>query len=107
MKNNLFEHIPDELPEELFETLQASGGVKIERIVSRGHATPTGEWYDQAWDEWVVLLSGSAVLEFAAERTPVTLYPGDYIMLPSQCRHRVARTEPDADTVWLAVHFNL
>ncbi|USE39020.1 cupin domain-containing protein [Endozoicomonas sp. SCSIO W0465] len=106
MKNNLFEHIPAELAEEFFETLQESGAVKIERIVSRGHATPDGEWYDQPWDEWVVLLSGSAVLEFAGERTPVTLCAGDYLLLPSGCVHRVAWTEPDVDTLWLAVHFN-
>ncbi|MBO9492673.1 cupin domain-containing protein [Thalassotalea sp. G20_0] len=107
MKNNLFEHIPEELPEELFETLQESGGVKIERIVSRGHTTPTGEWYDQPWDEWVVLLSGSAALEFDGERAAVTLHAGDYVMLPSGCRHRVAWTQPDVDTIWLAVHVNL
>ena len=107
MKNNLFEHIPAEMPEELFETLQESGGVKIERIVSRGHTTPKGEWYDQSWDEWVVLLSGSAVLEFDGGRAPVTLCAGDYILLPSGCKHRVARTEPDVDTIWLAIHFNL
>ncbi|WP_257263159.1 cupin domain-containing protein [Endozoicomonas sp. ONNA2] len=106
MKNNLFEHIPEELPEELFETLQESRGVKIERIVSRGHTTPPGEWYDQAWDEWVVLLSGSAVLEFAGE-SPVTLHAGDYLMLPFGYRHRVAWTDPDVDTIWLAVHVNV
>ena len=106
MKNNLFEHIPAELPEELFETLQESGGVKIERIVSRGHTTPKGEWYDQSWDEWVVLLSGSAVLEFEEGMGPVSLSPGDYIKLPAGLRHRVSSTDRHSDSVWLAVHFN-
>ncbi len=106
MKNNLFEHIPAELPEELFETLQELGGVKIERIISRGHTTPKGEWYDQSWDEWVILLSGSAVLEFDQNREPVLLKPVDYIMLPSGLRHRVTQTDADTDTIWLAIHIN-
>ena len=30
--------------------------------------------------------------------------PGDWVWLPARCRHRVAWTDPDAPTVWLAVH---
>lgn len=104
MKNNLFESIPSDLPDELFEILHESGDVKIERIVSRGHATPEGEWYDQSWDEWVVLLSGSSVLEFDGDKESVSLRPGDYILLPAGLKHRVAWTEPDVDSIWLAVH---
>ncbi|MFK0571848.1 cupin domain-containing protein [Endozoicomonas sp.] len=106
MKNNLFENIPEKLPEELFETLLASGDIKIERIVSHGHTTTEGEWYDQSLDEWVLLLSGSAVLEFDGGKESVSLKPGDYILLPAGLRHRVARTESGADSVWLAIHFN-
>lgn len=106
MINNLFENIPEALPEELFEVLQESGDVKIERIVSRGHATPEGEWYDQSWDEWVVLLKGLAVLAFDRDKEPVSLKPGDCMFLPAGLRHRVAWTEPDVDSIWLAIHFN-
>ena len=106
MKDNLFEHIPARLPDELMETLHHREGVRIERIVSRGHSTPEGQWYDQSWDEWVILLSGRAVLEFDQGRAPVSLQPGDYVMLPAGLRHRVAFTEPEVDSVWLAVHFN-
>ncbi|KEI71552.1 cupin domain-containing protein [Endozoicomonas elysicola] len=106
MKNNLFENIPSNLPEELFEILQGSGGVKIERIVSRGHATPEGEWYDQSWDEWVVLLKGLAILDFDGDKESVSLKSGDFIFLPAGLRHRVAWTEPDVDSIWLAIHFN-
>ncbi len=105
MKHNLFEHIPAQLPDELMATLQERDGVRIERIVSRGHVTPKGQWYDQPGDEWVVLLSGCAVLEFAQGRAPMTLLPGDYMLLPAGLRHRVAYTEPEVDSVWLAVHF--
>lgn len=106
MKNNLFENISSDLPEELFETLHRSGDVKIERIVSRGHVTPEGEWYDQSWDEWVVLLKGSATLDFDGYKESVSLKSGDFIFLPAGLRHRVAWTEPDVDSIWLAIHFN-
>ena len=32
---------------------------RIERIVSRGQASPPGFWYDQETDEWVLLVSGA------------------------------------------------
>ena len=43
---SLFEGIPENLPQELFETICTAGNVKIERIVSRGHFSPEGFWYD-------------------------------------------------------------
>ena len=102
---NLFEHIPTNLPDELFQTLAESGAVRIERIVSDGHASPPGEWYDQTWDEWVLLVSGGATLLFESNAAPVDMLTGDYVMIPAGCRHRVERTDPTQKTVWLAVHF--
>jgi len=103
---NLFEHIPADLPDELFQTLAVKNGVRIERIVSDGHATPQGEWYDQEWDEWVLLVSGGATLRFDDGAAPLILKPGDHVMIPAGCRHRVERTAPGQKTVWLAVHFD-
>jgi len=102
---NLFEDIPDQLPEELFETLLMRPGFKLEKIVSRGHATAAGQWYDQAEDEWVLLLKGAAGLRLEDRAEPVVLKPGDHIRLPALCRHRVEWTAPDTDTVWLALHY--
>src|SRR5512136_2437473 len=101
---NLFA-IPRDHPSggEIFETLHEGRMVRIERIVSRGHATPPGQWYDQSQDEWVALLQGSATLGFA-DRPPVTLSPGDHVFIPARCRHRVERTSSDPVCVWLAVH---
>lgn len=101
---NIFANLPDALPDEVFETLAESGNVRIERIVSHGQATPEGEWYDQEWDEWVLVLAGSAGLLLEGGRMPRVLEPGDHLMIPAHCRHRVAWTEPNERTVWLVVH---
>ena len=46
--------------EEAFSEIFARPGLKIERIISQGQASPPGFWYDQAWNEWVIVLKGSA-----------------------------------------------
>ena len=102
---NLYEHIPANVPKELFQILAERNGVRIERIVSDGHATPPGKWYDQGWDEWVLLVSGGATLLFDDSSAPLILKPGDHVMIPAGHRHRVERTDPLQKTVWLAVHF--
>lgn len=104
MSGNLLRDLPADLPEELFTTLAQAGGVRVERIVSTGQASPEGFWYDQAQAEFVLLLDGSAGLEFEGE--PVrTLARGDWLVIPPHARHRVAWTDPERATVWLAVHY--
>jgi cupin 2 domain-containing protein len=88
---------------EIFADLLAEGGVRVERIVSRGAASPPGFWYDQGWAEFVLLVAGEAVLGFA-DGTERRLAPGDWAVLPAGCRHRLAWTDPARETVWLAVH---
>ncbi len=102
--HNLFNDIPGTLQEELIQTVAESGRVRIERIVSDGQATPPGQWYDQGWDEWVLLVSGGATLRFEEAASPVILKPGDHVMIPAGCRHRVDATDCRQKTVWLAVH---
>ena len=86
---------------EQFLTLLENGSGTIERIASRSHSSPAGFWYDQAEDEWVIVLRGAAALEFAGGEI-VEMTEGDYIVIPRGVRHRVART--GENTVWLAVH---
>lgn len=83
------------------DTLALGRGARIERIVSHGQASPTGFWYDQADDEWVLVVSGHAVLGFADGHRE-TLATGDWIWLPAGCRHRVEET--CSPTIWLAIH---
>jgi cupin 2 domain-containing protein len=101
-RGRLGEGVPERLPEELVETVARGPGVRVERIVSRGHRSPDGFWYDQPEDEWVALVAGSATLLLADGRR-VELRPGDWVDLPAGTRHRVERTDPDADTIWIAV----
>ncbi len=101
---NLFIDIPGALPEEVYTELVRSGDLRIERIVSRGQASPPGVWYDQETNEWVLLIKGSASLRFPDGRE-IALAPGDHVLIPRHVRHRVERTAPEGETVWLAVHF--
>ena len=101
---NLFSSLPSETRAETITTLLASPNVRIERIVSTGQASPPGFWFDQDWAEWVILLAGSAALQFEGESEPRELKPGDYVHIPAHARHRVAWTDAREPTVWLAVH---
>ena len=103
---NIFTGIPADLPEELFECIVKREHIHIERIVSKGHITPTGQWYDQDWDEWVLLLQGKATILYEKNMQPIALMPGDYLLIPAHTRHRVEWTTPDRDTVWLAIHLH-
>ena len=103
---NIFEGLPvGSLSTELFEPVVSARGLRIERIVSTGHATPEGEWLDQDRDEWVVLLRGEAALVFEGEDSERVMRPGDWILIPPRQRHRVTRTAMAEPTVWLAVHY--
>ncbi|MGY2046751.1 cupin domain-containing protein [Methylobacterium sp. JK268] len=89
--------------EESVATLLARPGLRLERIVSTGQASPPGFWYDQREDEWVLLVAGAARLRVAGEAQDRALRPGDHLLLPAGCRHRVEWTDPAAATVWLCL----
>lgn len=100
---SLFADIPRHLPEELCQTLWVNPAIRIERILSQGHRSPTVGWYDQEQTEWVLLLQGQARLSFA-DAEPVDLKSGDYLVIPARCRHRVDWTSSDPVCIWLAIH---
>lgn len=102
--DNLFAS-PGSAEAEVVEELLRGGAFTLERIVSVGQSTPEGEWYDQDRDEWVVLLSGAARLRFEDETEDCELQAGDYVDIPAHRRHRVEWTDPNRETVWLALRY--
>ena len=101
--SNLLSTLPAPGVDESFTTLLDRPGVRIERIVSHGHVTPADRPYEQAEDEWVLLVEGAARL-WLDGRGEAALGPGDHLLIPAGLRHRVTWTLPDAPTVWLAIH---
>lgn len=102
---NLLAGLPQTpLSDERFDPIADRAGVRIERIVSTGQRSPDGFWYDQPSDEWVTLLLGRARLRLAAEPAVRELAPGDWVLIPAGCRHRVEWTSVEPPAVWLAIH---
>lgn len=101
---NLLSDLPAPGETETFDSILDRPGLRIERIVSHGQVTPPDEPYEQAEDEWVLLVEGAARLWLDGQ-SEVMLSPGDHLLIPAGTRHRVTWTAPDAPTVWLAVHF--
>ena len=102
--SKLFAEIPEDLPEELIETLLSTPGLRTERIVSLGQSSPEGFWYNQEAHEWVLLLKGAARLRLDGEE-PIDLRPGAFVNIPAHQRHRVEWTHPHEPTIWLALHY--
>ena len=100
---NLFADLPQQLPDELFTTLLEAANVRIERIVSHGHASPEDFWYDQSQHEWIMVLKGAARLQF--EDGMVEMKVGDFVNIPANKKHRVEWTMPNEPTIWLAVFY--
>ena len=91
------------MPKEVVQTLIQAADVRIERIVSYGHASPEGFWYDQDEHEWLVVLQGAARLQL--EDRTVDLGRGDHINLPAHTKHQVEWTTNDQPTIWLAIFY--
>ena len=107
MIDNLYAGLDDRADDaEQVAEILARPGARIERIVSRGHASPPGFWYDQPGAEWVVVLRGAARLRFEDEPAARSLGAGDCLEIAPHRRHRVDWTEPNESTIWLAVHFS-
>ena len=128
MKENIFSKIPKDIPEELFEKIVESKDVKIERIISRGHTTKEGKWYNQDKNEFVIVLKGYAVIEYkdivkdkslsldsqrqTGERLmsvdygkKIKMNVGDYLIIPAHVKHKVVKTSDKEETIWLAVFY--
>ena len=102
---NLLANLPPRAQEEVVDVLVNSPGCRIERIVSNGQCSPEEFWYDQRENEWVLVLSGRGVLEFA-DGSELDLSVGDSVNIPAGRKHRVKATSPSEPTVWLAIFYS-
>jgi cupin 2 domain-containing protein len=102
---NLFSGIPHAIVDEVFDTIVSSDCCRIERIVSKGQKSPSDFWYNQEKDEWVMVVKGAAKLKFKNGDKIIEMLPGDHLLIPAHCEHRVEWTDPDVETIWLAVHY--
>jgi cupin 2 domain-containing protein len=103
--SNLFEDLPAQLPDEIVQTLVSSPNVRIERIISHGHASPEGFWFDQPTDEWVLLVKGAGRIRFEDGRE-LEMIAGSFVNIATHQRHRVEWTDPNQPTIWLAIHYS-
>lgn len=104
LPDNLIAGLPSDIPEEMVDVLVQSKNVRIERIVSTGHASPNDFWYDQDEHEWVIVLQGEGKLIFE-NGEEVDMKPGDHVLIAAHTKHRVEWTSPDGPTIWLAVFY--
>jgi len=102
--DNIFDSIPESLDKEFVENIIERKNVRIERIISKGHASPESGWYDQDDNEWVVVIKGEAIISFENDEQ-VKLKEGGYINIPAHKKHKVDWTDPDTETIWLAVFY--
>jgi cupin 2 domain-containing protein len=103
---NIYE-VPQEVSQlEKFEQIVSGKNIQIERIISMGQTTRSGQWYDQTTDEWVILLQGEAELSYSDD-SRIKLKAGDYLLIPAHTKHRVEYTSVEPACIWLAVHGQL
>ena len=101
---NIFRELADASETEVFQPLWEQSDVLIERIVSRGQRSAPDTWYEQDRHEWVLLLKGAAKIRWE-DGSETELNQGDYVAIQARQKHRVEWTDPNQDTIWLAIHF--
>jgi len=100
---NLLAKLPAAKRAEAFTELLTRPGIRLERIVSHGQATPDNAPMVQDAEEWVLLLEGAAGIRIA-DSAEVALAPGDHLLIAAGQKHWVTWTAKERPTVWLALH---
>jgi len=104
---NILSPLPRPSVDEIVDALVQANGIRLARIVSHGQPSPAGFWCDQEEAEWVLIVAGRARVTIEGEAEDRDLGPGDSLFLPAHCRHRVAWTDPDRTTIWLALFVDI
>jgi cupin 2 domain-containing protein len=105
--DNIFD-LPTAAPgvREVFENLLFKKNLRLERIVTLVPYSEPGNWYDQEEDEWVVLLKGTAEIEYKSGEIQA-MKAGDHLFIPARKQHRVRWSSPGEVCIWLALHGKL
>lgn len=97
--NNIYANLPAVLENEDEAVILEQNNSRLVRILSRGH---TSQIYDQAEDEWVLVLEGEAELSFPQENNRILkLKKGDYLYLAAGRQHQVVKTSDPC--LWLCL----
>lgn len=102
-KYNIFDKVIIDKNEEIFFQIFKNESIRVERIVSNGQKSPENFWYEQEENEYILLLSGNAILEF--EDFEIDLKKGDCLNIKARQKHRVKFTSLDEPTIWFAVFY--
>ena len=99
---NIFEieKLPDIKENEIIDILKETENIKIERIISTGQIS---DWMVQEKKEYVVLVQGTAIIEFNDKK--VEMKAGDTLFIDKMVRHRVAYTSQNPYCIWFCIHF--
>ena len=90
---NLFQEADD-------ETILRTTHVRIERMVLANDSTP--DWSELGIGKWLILLRGSAAIDFHGDIGLRQMYVGDFVFVPAHQKHRITASSK-TPTVWLAV----
>jgi cupin 2 domain-containing protein len=102
-KISFYNDIPNDSKQEIFFEILKKKNIRIEKIVSNGQKSPKDFWYCQEEHEFVMVLKGSAILEF--EDQTLNLNEGDAVNIPAFKKHKVQQTNKEQPTIWLAVFY--
>ena len=108
LKNNIFDLTTfdsNSSSSEIISKILVRENLSIEKIISFG-SPKIDNWYDQIFDEWVILLKGASSLEFE-DNEIIDLVEGDYLFIPAHKKHRVIKISEDQPCFWLAIHGKL
>jgi cupin 2 domain-containing protein len=103
MKNIFNTEREIDFTKEAFLELYKNDNCVIEKIISTGQATNKNEWLKEDNDEWVILLQGDSEIEFFNSEN-YKMKQGDYLLIPSNTKHRVISTSINPPCIWLAIH---
>ena len=86
---------------EIIENILSGKEFRIERIISTGQIS---DWFDQADNELVMLLQGSAKIE-NKKRLVRIVSAGDYFVIKAHEKHKVSYTSENPPCIWLCIFY--